>query len=110
MPKPPPDLVPQLVRGDLTEQQLQGYLATGEVAVDTETLGLQLLRDRLCLVQLCNRAGRGTLVQFLRASLDPAKPQRLSLPGNGHRRLVGIDLLLRLVQRLDRLAQMELAL
>ncbi|HEV8253984.1 MAG TPA: ribonuclease H-like domain-containing protein [Vicinamibacteria bacterium] len=74
MPKPPPDVVPQVVRGDLTEEQLQAYLAAGEVAVDTETLGLQPLRDRLCLVQLCDRSGRGILVQFLRAALDPSKP------------------------------------
>src|SRR4051812_37666594 len=64
MPKPAPDVRPQIVDGDLTEEQLREYLASGEVGVDTETLGLQLLRDRLCLVQLCNRAGRGTIVRI----------------------------------------------
>ena len=69
--RPPPDVVPEIVRGDLTEEQLQAYLASDAVAVDTETLGLRHLRDRLCVVQLCNRAGRATLVQITRAMLDP---------------------------------------
>ena len=64
MPQRPPDVVPEIVQRDLTEEQLQAYLASPHVSVDTETLGLQQLRDRLCLVQLCDRAGRGTLVQI----------------------------------------------
>ena len=69
--RPPPDVVPEIVRGDLTEEQLQAYQASDAVAVDTETLGLRHMRDRLCVVQLCNRAGRATLVQITRAMLDP---------------------------------------
>ena len=63
MPDRPPDVVPEIVQRDLTEEQLQAYLASPELGVDTETLGLQHLRDRLCCVQLCDRAGRATLVQ-----------------------------------------------
>ncbi len=63
MPARPPDVVPEIVQRDITEEQLQAYLASPELAVDTETLGLQHLRDRLCCIQLCNRAGRATLVQ-----------------------------------------------
>ena len=70
--RPPPDVVPEIVRGDLTEQQLQAYLAVDAVAVDTETLGLHHMRDRLCVVQLCDRAGRATLVQITRSMLGPA--------------------------------------
>src|SRR6185369_4400129 len=40
----------------------------------TETLGLVHIRDRLCLVQLCDRAGRATVVQITRETLDPARP------------------------------------
>lgn len=72
--KPPPDVTPEIVQGDLSEEQLEAYLAGDAVAVDTETLGLVHLRDRLCLVQLCDRAGRATLVQITRATLDPARP------------------------------------
>ena len=66
MPQRPPDVVPEIVQQDLTEDQLQAYLASPELSIDTETLGLQQLRDRLCLVQLCDRAGRATIVQIQR--------------------------------------------
>lgn len=37
---------------------------SGSVAVDTETMGLQFKRDRLCLVQLCTENGEVYLVQI----------------------------------------------
>ena len=74
MPQPAPDVLPEIVRQDLTEAQLAHYLAAPAVAVDTETMGLQHLRDRLCVVQLCDRAGRATLVQIPREQLDPSRP------------------------------------
>ena len=36
----------------------------GSVAIDTETMGLNLTRDRLCLVQLSFGNGDAHLVQF----------------------------------------------
>jgi ribonuclease D len=74
MPQPPPDVMPEILRGDLTEEALAAHLASPELAVDTETLGLNLLRDRLCVVQLCDRGGRATLVQIPAASVagEPA--------------------------------------
>ena len=42
----------------------QGVLAPGAVAVDTETMGLQLGRDRLCLVQISDGRGEEHLVRF----------------------------------------------
>ena len=60
----PPDVTPEIAQGDLTEDQLQHYLKQKEVAVDTETMGLNPLRDRLCVVQLCDRARRAVLVQI----------------------------------------------
>ena len=75
MPERAPDVVPEIVQRDLTEEQLQAYLASPELAVDTETLGLHHLRDRLCVVQLCDRAGRATLVQTPRDQvLGPEPP------------------------------------
>ena len=71
MPKPPPDVTPEIVQGDLTEDLLQAYLAGPDLAIDTETMGLRTLRDRLCLVQLCNREMRAAIVQIPR--LDPAR-------------------------------------
>jgi ribonuclease D len=74
MPQRPPDLEPVLCREDLGEDLLRAYLRSGEVAVDTETLGLQTLRDRLCVVQLCDREGRAALVQISRAQLERQPP------------------------------------
>lgn len=65
----------------------EGVLAEGPVAVDTETMGLQLARDRLCLVQIADGRGDEHLVRFgadsdygapnLKAVL--ADPERLKL-------------------------------
>jgi ribonuclease D len=41
-----------------------GVLAPGPVAVDTETMGLVTLRDRLCLVQISDGRGDEHLVRF----------------------------------------------
>ena len=46
----------------------EGVLAPGPVAVDTETMGLQLGRDRLCLVQISDGRGDEHLVRFGRGS------------------------------------------
>ena len=80
MPQRPPDITPEIVRGDLTEELLQAYLASPEVAVDTETMGLQTRRDRLCLVQLCDRRSRAAIVQIPAEALDPSRPAPLRAP------------------------------
>ena len=41
-----------------------GVLADGPIAVDTETMGLQTPRDRLCVVQLADGKGDEHLVRF----------------------------------------------
>ena len=41
-----------------------GVLAPGPIAVDTETMGLQLGRDRLCVVQISDGRGDEHLVRF----------------------------------------------
>ena len=50
-----------------------GVLGDGPVAVDTETMGLQLGRDRLCLVQISDGHGDEHLVRFAQGS-DYAAP------------------------------------
>ena len=42
----------------------EGVLADGAVAVDTETMGLQTHRDRLCLLQISDGNGDEHLVRF----------------------------------------------
>ncbi|MGQ4274623.1 ribonuclease D [Terrihabitans sp. B22-R8] len=51
----------RLHRGDLPD----GLTFTGSVAIDTETLGLNPHRDRLCLVQLSSGDGNAELVQIM---------------------------------------------
>ncbi|HEX5280513.1 MAG TPA: ribonuclease H-like domain-containing protein [Micropepsaceae bacterium] len=47
------------------------------VAVDTETLGLNPTRDRLCLVQLSSGDGSAHLVQFRRGQYDAPNLKRV---------------------------------
>jgi ribonuclease D len=50
----------ELYKGDLPKGRLTGRI----VAIDTETMGLDPYRDRLCLVQLSQGDGSAVLVQF----------------------------------------------
>ncbi|HEY8277412.1 MAG TPA: ribonuclease D [Methyloceanibacter sp.] len=65
-----------LHRGDLPE----GRLKSMAVAVDTETLGLNPFRDRLCLVQLSSGDGRAELVQPARDYDAPELKRLLADP------------------------------
>jgi ribonuclease D len=56
----------RLHRGDLPD--LTRY--TGAVAIDTETMGLHPLRDRLCVVQLSNGDGSADVVQIPKGHTD----------------------------------------
>ena len=56
----------------------EGVLAPGPIAVDTETMGLQLGRDRLCVVQLSDGGGDEHLVRFAVRS-DYAAPRLKSV-------------------------------
>ncbi|NBD33861.1 MAG: ribonuclease D, partial [Cyanobacteria bacterium] len=40
------------------------YLSSPAVGVDTETMGLNPMRDRLCLVQLCDAEGNVTMIRI----------------------------------------------
>jgi ribonuclease D len=52
----------------------EGALGPGAVAVDTETMGLQLGRDRLCVVQIADGRGDEHLVRF-RPGSDYSAPR-----------------------------------
>ena len=71
----------QVCDGDLSEAQLMGYLQAEAIAVDTETMGLLPLRDRLCLVQLCDDQDRVTVVRIARGQAQaPCLKQLLEAP------------------------------
>jgi ribonuclease D len=55
-----------LHRGDLPSD----VVFNGPVAVDCESMGLSLTRDRLCLVQISDGGGEAHLVQLDRATYD----------------------------------------
>lgn len=46
----------------------------GDLAVDTEAMGLKLIRDRLCVVQICDEKGSVHLVHFPRNIYDYSAP------------------------------------
>jgi ribonuclease D len=63
----------RLHRGDLPD--LSRYV--GSVAVDTETMGLEYHRDRLCVVQLSPGDGSADVVQIPRGGGDAPNLKRL---------------------------------
>ena len=60
-------------RGDLPDLARYGT----SVAIDTETLGLNLQRDRLCVVQLSPGDGTADVVQIAQGQTDAPKIIRL---------------------------------
>ena len=54
----------QICDRDLDDATLDRYLKADALAIDTETMGLVLGRDRLCLVQLCDPQGYVTAIQI----------------------------------------------
>lgn len=54
----------QVCDRDLDETTLNRYLQADAIAVDTETMGLNPRRDRLCLVQLCDPQGEVTAIRI----------------------------------------------
>jgi ribonuclease D len=56
----------QICDRDLDRATAARYLGADAIAVDTETMGLVIGRDRLCLVQLCDPQGYVTAVRIER--------------------------------------------
>ncbi len=74
------------MNAELHKGDLSGGVSFGDsVAVDTETMGLNPLRDRLCLVQLSDSQGNCHIVQFIRSSSHESNytaPNLKALLGN----------------------------
>ncbi len=68
----------RLHRGDLPD--LSRY--TGTVAVDTEAMGLDVRRDRLCVVQLSPGDGSADVVQIAAGQRDAPNLKRLMADGS----------------------------
>jgi ribonuclease D len=60
----------QVCDRDLSDAALSHYLQLDKIAVDTEAMGLQPQRDRLCLVQLCDPQGHVTAIRIFKGQID----------------------------------------
>lgn len=57
----------------------QDFQLPGDLAIDTETMGLNLQRDRLCLLQISNGDGNAYLINFINKSFDAPNLKRMLL-------------------------------
>ena len=62
---------------DITPALLERYLKSSAIAADTETMGLNPLRDRLCLIQLSDLAGYVTAIRIERGQTEAPNLKRL---------------------------------
>ena len=67
----------QVCDRDLDEATLSRYLKAEAIAVDTETMGLIVGRDRLCLVQLCDPDGYVTAIRVEQGQTKAPNLKRL---------------------------------
>lgn len=67
----------QICDRDLSDEILAQFMDATAIAVDTETMGLLVHRDRLCLVQLCDDRGRVAVVRIAKGQTDAPKLKQL---------------------------------
>jgi len=67
----------QVCDEDLDTATLARYMSADEIAIDTETMGLVLGRDRLCLVQLCDPQGFITAIRIAKGQTHAPNLQKL---------------------------------
>ncbi len=67
----------QICDEDLDIASLARYLSADEIAIDTETMGLVLGRDRLCLVQICDSQGFVTAIRIAKGQTEAPNLQQL---------------------------------
>jgi ribonuclease D len=65
----------RLHRGDLPDQDLKRY--TDSAAIDTETMGLNPHRDRLCVVQMSSGDGSADVIQIAQGQTDAPNLKKL---------------------------------
>jgi len=62
---------------DITPELLERYLKAEAIAVDTETMGLNPLRDRLCLIQLADPDGYVSAIRVARGQAEAPNLKKL---------------------------------
>ena len=61
----------QVLKNDLSDELLDHYSSCDLLAVDCEMMGLNPIRDRLCLVQMCDKSEKVTLVKIEAGAKSP---------------------------------------
>ncbi|MDR9404886.1 MAG: ribonuclease H-like domain-containing protein [Halothece sp. Uz-M2-17] len=72
----------QVCDQDLSPELLQHYLSTPAVGVDTETMGLNPMRDRLCLVQICDADDNVTMIRIAKGQREAEYLSQLMIAPN----------------------------
>jgi len=67
----------QVCDEDLDGATLARYQAADAIAIDTETMGLVLGRDRLCLIQLCDPQGYVTAIRIAQGQKSAPNLEKL---------------------------------
>ena len=65
----------QLFQNDLPKQSLKSF--KGDITIDTETLGLNIKRDRLCLIQLRNESNKKVYLIKFDKNISPANSKNI---------------------------------
>ena len=65
----------QLFQNDLPSNSLKSF--KGDIAIDTETLGLNIKRDRLCLIQLRNESNKKVYLIKFEKDISPANSKNI---------------------------------
>ena len=65
----------QLFQNDLPLQSLKSF--KGDITIDTETLGLNIKRDRLCLIQLRNESNKKIYMIKFDKDISPANSKNI---------------------------------
>ena len=65
----------QLFQNDLPLQSLKSF--KGDITIDTETLGLNIKRDRLCLIQLRNESNKKVYMIKFDKNISPANSKNI---------------------------------
>ena len=65
----------QLFQNDLPKQSLKSF--KGDITIDTETLGLNIKRDRLCLIQLRNETNKKIYLIKFDKDISPANSKNI---------------------------------
>lgn len=67
----------QVCDRDLPDNVLSEYATREAIAVDTETMGLLPIRDRLCLVQLCDAQGKVAVIRVAKNQTEAPNLKQL---------------------------------